>query len=219
MPEDANESAEPEKRERAEEEPRDRGGGAGSGEESAGEQVRRLERELGEKVAEAERNAEQYLRALADIENLKKRTRKEKAEALRFAGEGLVRDLLPVVDNLERAVEHAESGGDGQPLLEGVKLVLRSALDALEKHGIRRIDAGGAPFDPAVHEAIARVPDPSREPNRVIEQFQPGYRLHERLLRPAKVSVSVRPQAEESRGEPGDGAPEKARVEKRRNDG
>ena len=105
----------------------------------------------------------------------------------------MLRALLPVVDNLERAVEHARAGGDGQPLVEGVELVLKALLDILERHGVTRMDTRGARFDPAHHEAMAHVESPEHEPNAVIAEHQPGYLLNERLLRPALVSVAKAP--------------------------
>jgi molecular chaperone GrpE len=166
------------------------------GAEPAAGMLERLSSELAEKTAEAARNWDLYLRERADAENFKKRLQREKAEALRFAAEPLARDLLPVIDNLERAVDHAASGGNGQPLLEGVRLVLKHALDVLERHGIVRVDAATGPFDPSRHEAVIQVPDARRPPNQVVEQFEPGYTLHDRLLRPAKVSVSTKPAVE-----------------------
>jgi molecular chaperone GrpE len=164
--------------------------------EAPDEAVERLNRELADKTAEAARNWDLYLRERADTENFKKRMQRDKAEALRFANEGLVRDLLPVIDNLERAVDHADLGGNGQPLIEGVRLVLQNALEVLQRHGVGRIDATGAAFDPSRHEAVVQVPDGRREPNRVVEQYEPGYTLHDRLIRPAKVSVSSKPSVE-----------------------
>lgn len=155
-----------------------------------------LRRQLAEKEAEAAANLDRYLRERAELENMKKRLQREKSEAVRFACESLVRDLLPIIDNLERAVEHAEGGGNGQPLVEGVRLVLKAALDLLERNGVRRIEAKGERFDPARHEALVQVPDAGREPNEVVEQFLPGYQMHERLLRPAQVSVSTQPPVE-----------------------
>ena len=169
--------------------------GRGGGEE-APQTVERLTQELSEKTAEASRNWDLYVRERAEVENFKKRMQREKSEALRFAVEPLARDLLPVIDNLERAVEHAASGGNGKPLLEGVQLVLKSALDVLERHGVTRVDATGTTFDPTHHEAVVQVPDPNRPPNQVVEQFAPGYTLHDRLLRPARVSVSSKPPVE-----------------------
>ena len=162
--------------------------------------IEELRQDLAAKTAEAAQNYDRFLRERAESENAKKRFQREKAEGLRFANEMLIRDLIPVIDNLERAVEHAESGGNGQPLVEGVRLVLRAALEVLERHGVRRVEAGGQTFDPTRHEAIAQVHDTQREPNQVVEQFLPGYALHERLLRAAQVSVSAKPPVEK----PGD---------------
>lgn len=162
-------------------------------------QVERLTQALAAKTAELEQEQDRYLRERADLENFKKRLQRDKAEALRFSSESLLRELIPVIDNLERAVEHAEAGGTEQPLLAGVRMVLKSALEVLSRHGVTRLDVVGAAFDPAVHEAIAQVPDAAGEPNRVVQQFLPGYRLHERLLRPAQVSVSRKPPVETPR--------------------
>ena len=152
-----------------------------------------LETELEKAREEARQSHERWLRERADLENLKKRIARERAETMKFANESVLRDLLPIVDNLERAVAHAESGGDGQPLVEGVALVLKSLHDVLERHGVKRIEAKGTPFDPAQHEAMAHVESTEHEPNSVIEEHQPGYRLKERLLRPALVSVAKAP--------------------------
>ena len=152
-----------------------------------------LETELEKAREEARQSHERWLRERADLENLKKRIARERAETMKFANESVLRDLLPIVDNLERAVAHAESGGDGQPLVEGVALVLKSLHDVLERHGVKRIEAKGTPFDPAQHEAVAHVESAEHEPNSVIEEHQPGYRLQERLLRHALVSVAKAP--------------------------
>ncbi len=146
--------------------------------------------------AEVDRFRDLYLRERAEMENYKKRVQRDHADSLRYATTHLTRDLANVLDNLERAVAHAEGGGNGQSLVEGVRLVLRDALDALGKHGITRIEATGEVFDPNRHEAIASVHDPASEPNRVVQQFQPGYALHDRVVRPAKVSVSAKPPVE-----------------------
>ena len=176
-------------------------GGTAESPETAEQTIARLTQALADSTAEVERQRDLYLRERADVENFKKRMQREKADGVRFAVEPLVRDLLPVIDNLERAVDHAASGGNGQPLLEGVRLVLRNAIDALERHGITRIEATGAPFDPSRHEAIAQVADADVEPNRVVQQFLPGYTLHDRLLRPAQVSVSAKPSVESPRND------------------
>jgi molecular chaperone GrpE len=152
-----------------------------------------LESELEKAREEARQNQERWQRERADLENLKKRTARERAETLKFANESVLRDLLPILDNLERAVAHAQGGGNGQPLVEGVALVLKSLRDVLERHGVTRIEAKGTPFDPAQHQAMAHVESAEHEPNSVIEEHQPGYRLQERLLRPALVSVAKAP--------------------------
>jgi molecular chaperone GrpE len=155
-----------------------------------------LAEELAAQKAETERFRDLYLRERAEVENYKKRVQRDHAEAVRYASTHLTRDLAGVLDNLERAIEHAESGGNGQPLVEGVRLVLRDALDVLARHGITRIEAAGEVFDPNRHEAIASVHVPQTEPNQVVQQFQPGYALHGRVVRPAKVSVSAKPPVE-----------------------
>lgn len=160
------------------------------GEKAATDEVEQLRKQLDEAQAEAHANHDRFLRERAELENFKKRMQREKAEALRFACEPLIRELLPVVDNLERAVEHET--GRGQSVLEGVRLVLKSLLEVLERHGVKRVEAVGEPFDPSRHEAMAQVDSAEHEPNRVVIQHHPGYLLHDRLLRPALVTVSRR---------------------------
>jgi molecular chaperone GrpE len=162
--------------------------------ESAEQAVERLTAELAAHQVEAERFRDLYLRERAEMENYKKRVQRDHSESLRYAAAQLTRDLADVIDNLERAVDHAgDGGGNGKPLVDGVRMVLQGALDALSRHGITRIDATGETFDPNRHEAVASVHVPDTEPNRVVQQFQPGYVLHDRVVRPAKVSVSAKP--------------------------
>jgi molecular chaperone GrpE len=175
--------------------PRDAAAGPATA-ETPDEAVARLTAELEAQRTECERLRDQYLRERADFENYKKRIHRDHADAIRYAAAHLTRDLAEVIDNLERAVEHAQGGGNGQPLVEGVRLVLRGALDVLARHGITRIEATGEPFDPTRHEAVASEHVPDTEPNRVVRQFLPGYVLHDRVVRPAKVSVSARPPVE-----------------------
>src|SRR5690348_9762507 len=121
--------------------------------DDAATRVGELEAQLAAAREEARQNHDRWLRERADLENVKKRAARERTETVRFANEQILKDVLPIVDNLERAVEHARSGGDGQPLVEGVVLVLKALLDVLERHGVMRIEAKGTPFDPAHHEA------------------------------------------------------------------
>ena len=135
---------------------------------------------------------DRLLRMQADFENFRKRAAKEHLEAIQFGPQNLVKDLLSVVDNLDRAVDHAQEseGGDLQGLLQGVELVQRGLLGVLEKHHVESIEALGEPFNPAFHEAMAQVADDAVAPNMVIEVLEKGYQLRNRLLRPAKVVVT-----------------------------
>lgn len=169
---------------------------------AAEEKIAQLEQQLRAKTEEAAANFDRHLRAVADGENLKKRTQREKAEVIRFANEALLRDILPILDNLERAVEHAELGGNGASVVEGVQLTIRLFSDVLERYGVRAISAAvGCSFDPTIHEAVALEPDAGLPPNTVIRQQQKGYQLHDRLLRPARVAVSGAAKGSENSSE------------------
>ncbi|MFQ5515103.1 MAG: nucleotide exchange factor GrpE [Myxococcota bacterium] len=150
--------------------------------------------DVGELQRQIEEAKDRHLRALAEFENYKRRTLREHQELRRFAHEALVKELLPTVDNLERALEHARKGEEGediQKLLEGVELTYRSLLKVLERFGVKPVEAEGCEFDPQIHEAIRRVSSDERAPNTVAEVFQRGYQLHDRLLRPALVAVTT----------------------------
>ena len=167
--------------------------------EAPADPVPALEQEL----AEAK---DRTLRLAADFENFRRRALKDREEAHHFGHQNLVKDLLPSVDNLERAVDHARKSGEGSAsgLLEGVELVLRELHAVLARHGVTPIEALGQPFDPALHEAMAQVPDGSKPANSVVEVFQRGYQLRNRLVRPARVVVSRPPDD----AGPGNGSPE-----------
>lgn len=160
------------------------------------EEVSALRARLQEAETTAKANYELFLRERAELENFKKRMQREQAESVRFANEPLLRDLLPIVDNLERAVTHAQSGGNGQPLAEGVSLILRTFQSILEKYGVSRVATVGEPFDPTKHEAMAQVENAELAPNTVVDEHLPGYLLHGRLLRPALVTVAKAPSEE-----------------------
>ena len=131
------------------------------------------------------------LRAQADAQNVKRRAEQDVEKARKFALEQFTRELLPVVDNLERALE-AASGEDEvvKPIAEGVELTLKSFLDALSKFNIERVDPQGEPFDPNLHQAMSMIENDEVEPNSVIAVMQKGYTLNGRLVRPAMVMVS-----------------------------
>lgn len=155
------------------------------------EEAERLRAELDELRGTQER----MLRLSADFDNFRRRQLREREEAHRYGHENLVKDLLGTVDNLERAVEHARRGvGDFESMLQGVELVQRELQGALAKHGVTRIEALGEPFDPSLHEAMAQQEDGSLPANTVVQVYQAGYRLWDRLLRPARVVVSKLPE-------------------------
>jgi len=145
--------------------------------------------------AEATRNWDLYLRERADLENFRKRSQREKEDAIRFANDRLLKEMIPVLDNLERAVEHAgeETGIEG--LLEGVNMTMEMFRKALEASGVKPINAIGTPFDPNLHQAMGQVETEEHPPNSVATEFQKGYLLNDRLLRPSLVMVAKAPAA------------------------
>ena len=129
-----------------------------------------------------------YMRTLADFENFRKRSEREKTEFFKYALAGLIKDLLPVLDNFDRALEHAEEGDDFH---KGVLLIYKQLFDVLERHGLKPLDESGVPFDPNIHEAVVTEENPSVPAHTVTAVLQKGYFLHDRLLRPALVKVAV----------------------------
>ena len=160
-----------------------------------------LRQQLAAKEQEAKDNYDRYVRQIAETENFKKRNARERDDAIRFANEMLLKDLLPVIDNLERAIAHAAGGENGQPLVEGVEMVRKGFLDALSKFGVSQVVAVGQPFDPSKHEAIAQVVSDVHEPNVVVEELHKGYMFRDRLLRAALVSVAKAPETKEKKND------------------
>jgi len=142
----------------------------------------------------AEKARDEYLglaqQARADFENYQKRAQRDLATERRFAQSPLASDLLPALDNLERAIGVAEQAGDKGALAQGVAMVLTQFLDALRRHGVQRIEAQGKPFDHNLHQAIAQIESPDHPAGTVAQVVQPGYTINGRLLRPAMVAVS-----------------------------
>jgi molecular chaperone GrpE len=151
--------------------------------------LEKLEEQLAEKTREASENFDKWLRLRAEFENYKKRMQKEKADLMKFANESLLKSILPILDNLERAVEHGREVKGNSSLLEGVELTRKQFFSTLERFGVKAVPAVGEVFDPEKHEAIHHEAS-DQEPNRVIREVQKGYLFHDRLLRPAKVVVS-----------------------------
>jgi molecular chaperone GrpE len=149
-----------------------------------------LREQLAAKEVEAKTNYDRYVRQVAEAENFKKRNARERDDAIRFANEALLKEILPVLDNLERAIAHAAGGENGKSLVDGVEMVLKGFLDVLSKFGVNQIAAVGQPFDPSKHEAMAQVVSDTQEPNTVVDELHKGYMFRDRLLRAALVSVA-----------------------------
>ncbi len=165
-------------------------------EEPAQEQVEEVSQEeiLKAKVEELEKaNAElkdQMLRRQAELENYRKRLIRDKEEAIQFSNENLIKDLLGFLDNMDRALAAAKSGGDVNGLIEGFEMTQNQLLSTLDKNwGLKAIDAVGKEFDPSLHETCMMAVDESLDKETVLEEFQKGYTLHDRVIRPSKVKI------------------------------
>lgn len=156
-----------------------------------------LEQTVEQLRGEAQEHREKYLRAVAELENLRKRNAREMENARKYGVERLAQEILPVRDSIEAALTAADSV-DVATLLEGERATLRLLDQALESAGVFEIDPAGEPFDPAKHEAMTMVESDRVEPDRVLEVVQKGYQIHDRILRPARVVVAKAPA-------PGDG--------------
>lgn len=151
--------------------------------------------DLHARLEKAEQERAQFLdlaqRTKADFENYQKRIHRDMLEERRFALTPLARDLLPAMDNLDRALEAAKKAGDNGPLTQGVAMVQTQLLDMLKRHGITRIEAQGKPFDPNVHQAVLQQPTAAQPPNTVLQTLEQGFMIHDRVLRPARVIVAA----------------------------
>ncbi|MCP4579608.1 MAG: nucleotide exchange factor GrpE [Deltaproteobacteria bacterium] len=138
----------------------------------------------------ADRNYDLFMRSLAEVENLKKRFQKEKSDLVKFSNESLIKQLLMVIDNLEKAVSASQDENPIEAVREGIELTLKGLVDTLAKSGLDQVEAEGEPFDPNFHEAISEMEDNKVKPGTIIQVLQKGYTLNERLIRPAMVVVS-----------------------------
>lgn len=152
-----------------------------------------LEERLAAKTKEAEENYDRLLRMSAEFENYKKRTARETAEFQKYANQSLIRELLPIVDNLELAIKSAADSPDTTEtsLLDGVELTRREILKVFENFKVEPIEALGKPFDPNFHEAVMREESAEHPENTVVNELQKGYLMHQRLIRPAMVVVAM----------------------------
>ena len=143
--------------------------------------------QLEAKLAETENR---LLRLHADFDNYRRRVRLDMEAAEKYRAQNLVADLLPILDNFERALQVQVEDEKAKSLLQGMEMVYRSLIEALKKEGVEAIESVGKPFDPHVHQAVMQVDDQNYEPNTVVEEFQKGYKLKDRVIRPAMVKVN-----------------------------
>ena len=156
------------------------------------DQVEDLMVKLQEAEKKAAENYDKYVRAVAELDNYRKRAAREKADAIQYGNETLLRDILPLVDGMDRALEHACNSEDFEAFKKGLELLQGQLLGCLQKHGVEMINTAGKDFDPHVHEAMMQVESAEHEDRQVVGEFERGYLLNGRLLRPAKVSVCKR---------------------------
>ncbi len=152
-----------------------------------------LRTRLEAKEKEAAENYDRYLRAAAELDNFRKRAARDKEDAIKYGNEKLIRDILPILDSLDRALQQASdlsARNNFEAFQQGLQLIHTQILGCLERHGVAKIAAKGEEFDPERHQALMQVETPEVESNRVIDEYESGYTLHGRLLRPSKVSVS-----------------------------
>jgi molecular chaperone GrpE len=174
-----------------------RSGAEISDETSLEQEIQSLKAELEQKRTEIKAAQDKQLRAYAEMENYKKRTARDQIEQLRYANEKLLKELLPVLDNLERALSHIKEAPERSPWAEGVDLTYRQWLEVLKKFGVMPISSIGEPFDPSRHQAVTYLDTNEHPENHVAEELQKGFLYHERVLRPSMVAVARRPSRSE----------------------
>src|SRR5271167_4804620 len=161
---------------------------AEAGTEAAGGELEALRAQLAEKDKEIAELKDKYLRTLADNENSRKRVRQQSEESVRIQREAILRDLLPIIDNLERALAAAHSGTEAKTIIDGVEMTVRALIDFLRAQGVTPLQSVGQTFDPNRHEAVDHVASQAHPPNTVVDEFHRGYLIGDRTLRPARGS-------------------------------
>ena len=169
-----------------------------SREKAREEKVKKVEemtkQELLKEVKDTEKKSQEnydlYMRTYAEMENIKRRGIKERQELSKYANESLIKEILPVIDNLQKAISHAQNDKNPSGLVEGIELTLDGLMATLEKAGLKEVEAEGRPFDPNFHEAISKQIDDKIAPGHVIIELQKGYVLNGRLIRPSMVVIS-----------------------------
>lgn len=153
-------------------------------------QVEKLQQALAAKAAEVKSLNDKYLRLAAEFDNYKRLTQRDQRDQIRFGNEHLLKELLPVVDNLERAIKASRNGGKSDTLMQGVDLTLKQLTGALTRFHVVPVETAGQPFDPAKHQAVTSVASEEVPERHVVDELQRGYLLHDRILRAAMVTVS-----------------------------
>jgi molecular chaperone GrpE len=159
------------------------------------DELQQLRGSLTAKSDEAKANQDRYLRAVAELENYKRVSQREQRESIRYGNESILKELLPAIDNLERAIQAAKTNAGTDALIQGVELTLKQLQEAIGRFGVKPISCIGQPFDPTCHQAVTQVASERIAPGHVVDEFQKGYLLHDRVLRAAMVSVATAPTA------------------------
>lgn len=167
--------------------------------ESHNKEIEDLKKKLEEKEKETADNYEKYLRSVAEFDNYRKRMVKDKADAIKYGNEDIIKDILPFMDSLDRALEH--DTGDIKAFKDGVALIQGQLLCCLKKHGVERIDTTGKDFDPNFHEALMQVESDQHDDNKIVSEMEKGYLLNGRLVRPSKVCVCKKTKDENNESE------------------
>lgn len=170
------------------------------------EEVSDSQDQLLDKTDEIEAVNDKYLRLAAEFENYKRRVQRDQSDTIRFANEKLLRDMLPTLDNLERAIQSGRNQDNVDGVLEGIDLTYKHFLETLQKIGVTQVSSVGEIFDPAKHQAVGQVESSSVPENAIIEEYQKGYFLHDRILRPAMVTVAKAIPATGEATQPQEGA-------------
>jgi molecular chaperone GrpE len=157
-----------------------------------------LEEKLNKAETQAKENNDKFIRLYAEFENYRKRMQREKEELTRHAQEQIIKDLLPVLDDLERALSHKDSPQDHIALIKGVELVKKHMITSLAKFGLAPFESLGEPFDPHIHEAVSHQESLEVPPDTVVSQFRKGYLFYGKLIRPALVAVAKQPGSADS---------------------
>ncbi|MFA5284802.1 MAG: nucleotide exchange factor GrpE [Smithellaceae bacterium] len=152
------------------------------------DELSELKEALATKEKESKDNYERYLRALAELDNYKKRAARDKADIIKYGKEDLIKDILPFLDSLDRALAHSDAG-DAQTFKDGIALIQDQLLCCLKKHGVERIESVGSDFDPNFHEALMQMESADHQDNQVVSEMEKGYLLNGRLIRPSRVCV------------------------------